>query len=308
VPAEAEKARPLGGEVRIVAAASAAHVTRPVAQPLGPRALEHLDRARCPSALAPKTGRGDRQKEPDGDARCVEGVRDEGRYEQRARSARAVPLMEDEVGVHPDHELEGGGSMLAHALTLTDVQELRAHQAQPRFQGAPSIIGKAAVSFKRRLAEIAMPRRMDIAARHVVDSLGPFWLLLAGLTVKFVLLASLQGARRARTHIFRWPEDAAHWGGTVANDEDPLCARAQAALRNDGESQFLFVAAAALWIAAGAPSRLAYPVVAAYLVLRAAHSALLLWPRQPLRNRLFGLSLLCLLTVLGDSLRRLAFV
>lgn len=150
-----------------------------------------------------------------------------------------------------------------------------------------------------------MPCRMDIAARHVVNPLGPLWLLLAGFTIKFVLLATLQGARRARTRVFRWPEDAAHWGGRVANDEDPLCVRAQAALRNDGESQLLFLAAAALWIFVGAPPQLAYPVVAAYLAIRTGHSLLLLWPRQPLRNRLFALSLLCLLAVLGDSLRRL---
>jgi hypothetical protein len=31
----------------------------------------------------------------------------------------------------------------------------------------------------------------------------------------------------------------------------------------------------------------------------------LVWPRQPLRNRLFGLSQLCLLLVLADSCRLL---
>jgi len=136
-------------------------------------------------------------------------------------------------------------------------------------------------------------------------ALGPFWLLLAGLTLKFLVLTILQGLRRSRTHTFRWPEDARHWGGTVVADEDPLCVRTQAALRNDGESQPLFVAATALWIAAGAPATLAYPVVTAYLALRMVHSSLLLLPRQPLRNRIFGLSVLLLLAVLGDACRRL---
>jgi len=136
-------------------------------------------------------------------------------------------------------------------------------------------------------------------------ALGPFWLLLAGLTLKFLVLTIFQGVRRSRTRTFRWPEDARHWGGAVVAEEDPLCARAQAALRNDGESQPLFVAATALWIAAGAPAALAYPVVAVYLAVRMGHSSWLLLPRQPLRNRIFGVSVLLLLAVLADACRRL---
>jgi hypothetical protein len=46
-------------------------------------------------------------------------------------------------------------------------------------------------------------------------------------------------------------------------------------------------------------------VCSSYLVTRTLHSILLIWPRQPLRNRMFGLSQLCLLVVLVDSCRLL---
>lgn len=105
-----------------------------------------------------------------------------------------------------------------------------------------------------------------------------------------------------RSHTFRWSEDAAHWGG-AADLEDSLVERAQAALRNDGESQPLFLAASALWLWSGAELWLSLSLFAVYLVARCLHSACLIWPRQPLRNRLFGLSQLCLLLVLADSCR-----
>jgi uncharacterized MAPEG superfamily protein len=133
----------------------------------------------------------------------------------------------------------------------------------------------------------------------------PFVILLCGLIAKFVALTLIQAVRRTKTHTFRWPEDAAHWGGMVVNDEDARCLRAQAALRNDGESQYYFLAAVAVWIVLGAQQGFALILCSSYVVLRALHSALLLWPRQPLRNRIFGLSLACLLVVLGDCVRLL---
>ena len=127
-----------------------------------------------------------------------------------------------------------------------------------------------------------------------------FLLLLLGLTLKLAFLISFQGLRRMRGKHFRWPEDAAQWGGG-AGPEDALVERAQAALRNDGESQPLFLVASAFWLWSGADARLALAVFSVYLLARSLHSVWLIWPRQPLRNRLFGLSQLCLLVVLADS-------
>jgi uncharacterized MAPEG superfamily protein len=74
-------------------------------------------------------------------------------------------------------------------------------------------------------------------------------------------------------------------------------------LRNDGESQPLFLAVAAFWLWSGANATLAWSVCGVYVVARALHSLFMLWPRQPLRNRLFGLSQLCLLVALLDAVR-----
>jgi len=133
----------------------------------------------------------------------------------------------------------------------------------------------------------------------------PFVILVLGMTLKSVALMVIQGQRRTKTRTFRWPEDAAHWRGVVSSDEDAQTLRAQAALRNDGESQPYFLAAVAAWIGLGAEETLALIVCGTYLVLRGLHSAFLIWPRQPLRNRLFGLSLLCLFVVLADCVRLL---
>jgi uncharacterized MAPEG superfamily protein len=129
-----------------------------------------------------------------------------------------------------------------------------------------------------------------------------YLLLVFGLSLKFLLLIGLQGFRRMQVRIFRWPEDAAHWSGS-AGCEDPLVERAQAALRNDGESQPLFLAVAAFWLWSGANGALAWSVCALYVVARGLHSAFMLWPMQPLRNRVFGLSQLCLLVALLDCCR-----
>lgn len=137
-------------------------------------------------------------------------------------------------------------------------------------------------------------------------SASAYALLLLGLTLKYALVMALQGARRVRLRSFRWPEDAVHWGGK-ADGDDTLVERAQAALRNDGESQPLFLAAAALWLWSGASDVAALIVFSCYVAARGLHSALLIWPRQPLRNRVFGLSQLCLLGILVDTCRLLWF-
>ncbi len=135
-------------------------------------------------------------------------------------------------------------------------------------------------------------------------ALEAYALLIVVLTLKFIWLIGLQGLLRMRAQRFRWPEDAQHWQGQ-SGSEDQRVERAQAALRNDGESQPLFLAAAALWLALGAERRIALWVCGLYVLLRVVHSVCLVWPRQPLRNRSFGLSLACLVGVLLDCARLL---
>lgn len=128
---------------------------------------------------------------------------------------------------------------------------------------------------------------------------------LAALFVRYVVIISLQGARRFRTRTFRWAEDGAAFGGAAASGpEDPIVERAQHALRNDGESQPFFYVAGFVWIGLGAPGVVACVVFAVYVAARALHAALLIRPRQPLRNRVFAVGQLALLGVVVDSVRR----
>ena len=140
-----------------------------------------------------------------------------------------------------------------------------------------------------------------------LTALGPFVLLVSWLCAKFLVLIGLQGFWRLRTRSFRWAEDAAHWGGRACPGmaESGPVERAQAALRNDAESQGLFALALWAWIALGAPAAWAYAVVAVYAAARSLHSYWLVTARQPRRNRAFGASVLCLLVVVVDCLRRL---
>ena len=126
-----------------------------------------------------------------------------------------------------------------------------------------------------------------------------YLVLLVGLFLKYALMIAIQGLQRKRRGVFRWPEDAACWRGQVQT-EDAWVERAQAVLRNDSESQPLFLAASAAWIALGADAALALGVCGAYVAARWLHAYWLLCPRQPQRTRVFGLSLLCLLLVLVD--------
>jgi uncharacterized MAPEG superfamily protein len=126
-----------------------------------------------------------------------------------------------------------------------------------------------------------------------------YLMLLLGLFLKYALMIAIQGVQRKRRHVFRWPEDAACWRGQVQT-EDAWVERAQAVLRNDSESQPLFLAASAAWIALGADAELALGVCGAYVATRWLHAYWLLRPRQPQRTRVFGVSLLCVLLVLFD--------
>jgi uncharacterized MAPEG superfamily protein len=129
-----------------------------------------------------------------------------------------------------------------------------------------------------------------------------YTLLVLGLYLKYVVLIAVQGTQRMRSRRFRWPEDAAAWVGEVGSEPERVD-RAQAALRNDGESQPLFLAASAAWILLGAAPHSALALCALYVLTRWTHTFLLLVPRQPLRTRVFGLSQLCLLLVIVDLCR-----
>lgn len=127
-------------------------------------------------------------------------------------------------------------------------------------------------------------------------------LLVVGLYLKYFVVIGLQGLERHRSAVFRWPEDALAWRGRALPEAERV-ERAQAALRNASESEPLFLAASAAWIALGAPASLALALCLAYVLLRWLHTLWLLVPRQPLRTRVFGLSQLCLLFVVVDLTR-----
>jgi uncharacterized MAPEG superfamily protein len=126
--------------------------------------------------------------------------------------------------------------------------------------------------------------------------------LVLGLYLKYFVVIAIQGLERRRSAVFRWPEDAATWRGQVL-PEGPRVERAQAALRNAGESEPLFLAASGAWIALGAAPGTATLVCVGYALLRWAHALWLLVPRQPQRTHVFALSQLCLLGVVIDLVR-----
>ncbi len=136
-------------------------------------------------------------------------------------------------------------------------------------------------------------------------SIRAFLVMLALLLAKYTALTTLQGRRRFASRTFRWPEDAEAWSGrpAVAAEHEDV-ERAQAVLRNDGETQPLVLATAAGWIALGAPGTAALVVLPGYALARIAHAAYFLRPRQPARNRAFVLGQLLFLGMMLDSLRR----
>lgn len=129
-------------------------------------------------------------------------------------------------------------------------------------------------------------------------------LLASGLFLKTFLMTGLQGRIRLGSKRFRWPEDAAAWGGVVGDDPDERVERAQAALRNDGENHPTMLAASAAWLALGAPVGIAGAAFGIYVVSRILHGLLLVHPIQPLRNRVYVLGLAILLAIVVDAVRR----
>jgi hypothetical protein len=157
---------------------------------------------------------------------------------------------------------------------------------------------EATVSFKPASTRLPTKRDMHPLARVAYVALA------AVLTAKLVLLVSLQGRGRTRSKVFRWPEDASAFGGRVADgSEDPCVERAQAALRNDGEGQWLFLVVGGAWVLLGAHPFAALAAFGTYALARCAHSALMLHPAQPARTRVFGVGLLVTIAVATDALR-----
>jgi uncharacterized MAPEG superfamily protein len=130
-------------------------------------------------------------------------------------------------------------------------------------------------------------------------------LALAGLFLKYVVIIALQGGMRFRTRTFRWAEDGAAFGGAPAVGlEHGVVERAQHALRNDGESQPFFYVVGWVWVALGGGGAVACGAFAVYVVARWLHTALLIRPHQPLRNRVFTIGQLVLLALVVDVVRR----
>lgn len=113
------------------------------------------------------------------------------------------------------------------------------------------------------------------------------------LFVKLVVVISVQGLTRMRTRTFQYPEDAGYWGGRDGS-EDPVVVRAQRVLRNDSEGQPLFLALGAAYVLAGATPLAAPVYFGVYVASRLLHAWFLLRPRQPHRNRAFGVGIVTL--------------
>jgi hypothetical protein len=124
------------------------------------------------------------------------------------------------------------------------------------------------------------------------------------LFVKYLAATVLQARERLAHRRFRYPEDAAFWGGEVADDTQ-LCQRAQSLLRNDTESQPFYLVLGAAYVSLGLWPLGGVLYFAVYPLTRWLHAYCLLRGLQPHRNRSFalGLSILVLLAVhLGHAL------
>lgn len=116
---------------------------------------------------------------------------------------------------------------------------------------------------------------------------------VVALLVKMLATVSLQGIVRIRTKTFQYPEDAAHWRGAETDDQ-PVVIRAQRVLRNDSEGQPLFLALGAAYVLLGASPTIAPVYFGLYVGSRLLHTWFFLRPRQPHRNRAFGVGLVTL--------------
>jgi uncharacterized membrane protein YecN with MAPEG domain len=125
-------------------------------------------------------------------------------------------------------------------------------------------------------------------------SAGPVYLVsVALLFTKYAVTITVQARERMRLRHFRYPEDAAYWKGTVAEDSE-LCQRAQKLLRNDCENQPFYLAFGAAYVALGLGTEGAFLYFGGYVLARLSHAHFMLQARQPHRNRAFGLGMFVL--------------
>lgn len=120
-----------------------------------------------------------------------------------------------------------------------------------------------------------------------------FALTTVALFLKMFATALAQGVARIGSRAFVNPEDAAAFGKTSpAAAEHPIAERGQRALRNDVENIpiFLFLALCYVQMGCWEPgARIYFPV---FVLARIGHTATMIRPVQPLRNRLYLLGLL----------------
>jgi uncharacterized MAPEG superfamily protein len=128
---------------------------------------------------------------------------------------------------------------------------------------------------------------------------------LVVLWLKFFVATVIQARERLFASTFRYPEDAAHFGGQLAPDSD-RCARAQSLLRNDAEGQTYFLILGLLYLLVGAWPAGALFYFPAYVLSRVAHAYYLLHPRQPHRTRAFAVGVL-IVTLLAVHVAYAAF-
>jgi hypothetical protein len=226
-------------------------------------------------------------------------MRNEGCDEQAPAAVMTVRAGEVDLLVDTDQQRPGGGRVLAKPFVMAPVDDRMTMNGEPRFRHiAFGHRTTADVPFKRAAGREGTQRSMNPVARLAYVA------VVAVLFIKLIVLVSLQGLGRRRARTFRWPEDAAAFGGALATaGEDIVVERAQAALRNDGESQWLFVVAAGAWVMLGANPMAAVGAFSVYGAARCAHSAWMLRALQPARTRVYGLGLVVMLGIVVDAVR-----
>lgn len=122
-------------------------------------------------------------------------------------------------------------------------------------------------------------------------------LLLFG---KYLAVIALQARERLRLLHFRYPEDAAHWKGRLAEDSD-LCQRCQRLLLNDSETQPFYFVLGAAYVVLGVWPGGAILYLWGYALSRLCHAYFMLRARQPHRNRAFAVGVL-MLTIMAIHL------
>ncbi len=131
-----------------------------------------------------------------------------------------------------------------------------------------------------------------------ISTSGVYALSVVVLFAKFFATITVQAVERFRNRRFRYPEDAAFWGGVVGDDTE-RCVRAQQLLRNDAESQVWYFVLAGVYSVLGAWPRGALFYFGGYAVSRLAHAYFFLAARQPHRNRAFSLGITILFALAG---------